>query len=250
MAFTETITGIAAGTVVGSSTTIDVRNIDAAHFQIASGSPTSIEWFASVDDDSFTTTRYVQVVSSAGDYEIPSGLAGRRYLRAVANSSSTLTVALKQVLPWLSQQMQFLEAIVAAVSSSIGPASDASYRLPQTSIYWRKHAQVRETARPCCLVVPMQEATGAGTNLSRDVSYRARVILLQSGNLALAADIDRMLYWRERLLDLFSDRRLSGFDAASIIRVETGPVFSPAAFAANEDESSIIVRAEVRRPNK
>lgn len=153
-------------------------------------------------------------------------------------------------MPNASQWIDYLDALVAAIKGSIGTSSSATHKIADASILWVKHAQAREGSLPLCLVVPMQETLGAGTNLSRDVSYRARIVLVQAGNLRQTTDADRMLYWRERLLDLFSDRRLSGFDAASIIRVETGPVFSPAAYSANEDESSIIVRAEVRRPNK
>ena len=154
-------------------------------------------------------------------------------------------------MPNAAQQTDFLDALVTAIEGSIGTSSSATHKIADASILWVKHAQARaDIARPCCLVVPIQEATDRGTNLSRDIGYRARIVLVQAGNLNLTADADRMLYWRERLLDLFSDRRLSGFDAASNLRVETGPVFTPAAFAANEDESSIIVRADVRRPNK
>jgi hypothetical protein len=155
-------------------------------------------------------------------------------------------------VPNVSQQKDFLDALIAAIKGAIGTSSSASSKIADAQIVFSKHPLRRPagTTLPCCIVAPVQETFGAGTNLAYDVNYGARVVLVMVGNQDLTTGADTLLYWRMLLMDLFADKRLSGFTASHLCKVEPGPVFGGAAFTANEDESSIIVRAAVRRTNK
>lgn len=155
-------------------------------------------------------------------------------------------------MPNISQQKDFLDAVIAAVKGAIGTASSASVKVADAQILFSKHSLGRAagTTRPCCIIAPINETFGTGTNLAYDVNYSVRITLVQAGNQSLTADADQLLYWRQLLMDLFADKRLTGFSASHLCKVEPQAIFGAAAFANNEDESSIIVRAAVRRTNK
>lgn len=155
-------------------------------------------------------------------------------------------------MPNLSSQQNYYDALVTQIKGAIGTSSAASSKITDAQIVYAKHplARSHEAALPACVVSPVPETMGRGTNASYDVNYSARVTLIQSSNGDLTANSDRLLYWRQVLLDLFADRRLTGYSAASILTIEPGSPFSPAAWRDNVDVSSFVVRAAVRRTNR
>lgn len=155
-------------------------------------------------------------------------------------------------MPNASSQKDFIDAVVTAIQGAIGTSSGATHTIADAQIVFAKHPAARghENTYPACIVSPVAETFGPGTNASYDPRYGVRVTLAQSSNGDLTANADRLLYWRQVLMDLFADKRLSGYSAAHLVMVEPGAVLSDAAFAANVDVSVFIVRAMVRRTNK
>jgi hypothetical protein len=155
-------------------------------------------------------------------------------------------------MPNESSQKDFIDAVVAAIKGAIGTSSAITNKIVDAQIVFAKHPAARghDATYPACIVSPVPETFGPGTNASYDARYGVRVTLAQSSNGDLTANTDRLLYWREVLMDLFADRRLSGYTDAYLVRVEPGAVLSDATFLANVDASSFIVRAYTRRTNK
>lgn len=154
-------------------------------------------------------------------------------------------------MPNESQQLDFLDAIVAAIKGAIGTNSSAEYKVSDNHILLVKHAMQRVTIEDGSVIVaPLQETIVSPTNASYDVGYGCLVAMKQNGDQDLTANMDRVLYWRQVLMDLFHERRLSGFAAAHLLKVEPRAVFDPGAWSANQDASLIVVRGLVRRQNR
>lgn len=154
-------------------------------------------------------------------------------------------------MPNDSQQKDFLDAMLVAIKGAIGTSSSAEHKISDNHIVLAKHAMQRATVEDGSVIIaPLQETIVSPTNASYDIGYGCLIALKQNGDQELSTNMDRILYWRQVLIDLFHERRLSGFSAAHLLKCEPRAVFDPGAWAANQDASLVVVRALVRRQNR
>ena len=154
-------------------------------------------------------------------------------------------------MPNAAQQKDFLDAILTAIKGAIGTHSTATHKIADSHIVLAKHALQRATVEDGSVIVaPLQETMTTPTNASYDIGYGVTIAIKQNGDQEIDANMDRILYWRQVLVDLFQARRLSGFTAAHLLLVEPRAVFDPGAWSANQDASLLVVRALVRRQNR
>lgn len=102
MANSDLYATINAGTTAGTSDAIDLKLYDGGHFQVVSGSVATITWHASPDGTSykpayFEGSEVTQAVDTTNDFEIPTGLNGRRFLKAVGDAAGVLMFGVKRV---------------------------------------------------------------------------------------------------------------------------------------------------------
>lgn len=102
MANSDAYSLIAVGTTVETSNVIDLQLFDGGHYQVASGSVATITWYASPDGTTYKPAYFdgspvAQSVDTTNDFEIPTGLNGRRYLKAVGDATGVINVGIKRV---------------------------------------------------------------------------------------------------------------------------------------------------------
>lgn len=147
--------------------------------------------------------------------------------------------------------MDFLDAVVARIKATIGTASTATHKLSDNNIVLARHALDRAVhADGSCIVTPVQETIASPTNVSYDIGYSCLVTVKQNGNQEISSNMDKLLYWRQMLIDLFHERRLSGASFVHLCKVEPRAVFDPGAWSANQDATLILVRGLTRRTNR
>lgn len=154
-------------------------------------------------------------------------------------------------MPNAAQQKDFLDAMLTAIKGAIGTHSTATHKIADSHIVLAKHALQRAVVEDGSVVIaPLQETIFSPTNASYDIGYGCTIAIKQNGDQEIDANMDKILYWRQVLIDLFHERRLTGFSAAHLLKVEPRAVFDPGAWSANQDASLIVVRALVRRKNR
>lgn len=102
MANSDLYSPITVGTTAGASGVIDLQLFDGGHYQVASGSVAEITWYASPDGSTYKPAYFEgspvkQTVNTTNDFEIPTGLNGRRYLKAVGDATGVINVGVKRV---------------------------------------------------------------------------------------------------------------------------------------------------------
>lgn len=140
-----------------------------------------------------------------------------------------------------SNTKTILEAVTAALKASIGVGSGATHTIALAQFYERKFPFESGVVYPAVFVYPRPEKLNDATNASDDWGFGVGVTIAQTTNRDLAADADRLYYWRERTMQLFNGKRLAGLTRCWC-KVEPGDVIDPNAFRANRDATAYVVR--------
>ncbi len=114
----------------------------------------------------------------------------------------------------------------------------------------RKQPWHRELSLPGVLLTPIGELLPreGGTNASNEIGYGIRITLVQAGNQSLAANLDRLLLWREAIVRAFHLRRLANVAESVLCRIEPGAVVESLAADRQYDVSVLVVRCFSREP--
>ncbi len=150
----------------------------------------------------------------------------------MANASVTLTV---------------LEAVQTAIVASIGTASGATHTIADANIVDKKVPWSEDdTKLPGVLLTPVPEVEQNATNASDDIAYGVQVTIAQISNRDTEANADRIYYWRERLMGLFRNKRVTGVTGSWKCTIEPKPVIDLPSFANLYDATAFVVRVWVR----
>jgi len=153
-------------------------------------------------------------------------------------------------MPNASRTQDILDAIQAAIVSSVGTGSDATHEITTANIIDAKLPWATDDFNlPGVLLTPVPELEKDATNASEDIGYGVQVTIAQASNRNLTSNADRLFYWRETIAALFRNKRLS-VSGCWKCSIEPKPVIDVAAFANLFDATAFTIRAwfRVQRP--
>jgi hypothetical protein len=105
---------------------------------------------------------------------------------------------------------------------------------------------------PCILLTPRRETMDPkqGVTSKDDVVYQVLCSMLAADNQepTLEANLDRQLYWRERIAKAFRNQRLPGVDSIVISSVEPQDVVVPRLWTNNVMGSGLVLKFTSREP--
>lgn len=140
-------------------------------------------------------------------------------------------------------------AILKEVAADIEAASLTSWVAGRC--YVRKFPTERDAEFPCIFVFPQPERIEVFTNNSYKKGYGVGIACCGRSNntLAINADADLLLSWRDTLLDRYADHGSDTLTANGVFQtiVEPQTPIIPQAFKKNFDASALLLRCWVKR---
>lgn len=147
-----------------------------------------------------------------------------------------------------SDTQTILEAMQTVIVAGVGTGSGATHEITSAKIVIAKLPWVENDGNlPGIILTPVPEQEKPATNASDDIGYGVQVTIAQTSNRDLTANADRAYYWRETIMGLFRQKRLSGVSNSYIATIEPKPVIDPTAFSNLFDATAFVVRVWTRK---
>lgn len=139
-----------------------------------------------------------------------------------------------------------LNDILAAVETAIEGASLSGVASGDVDVVKLPYHAPESTLSTGCWISPGAIQATNATNVRDDIVYTVWVTPWQKSNKDVTTNQDRLQLWRQQILRLFHNKRLSSVASSVICKVEPGEVFPYGAFHAGYDSAPIAIKVTSR----